>query len=115
MQRTVKQLVPTAQITAAAVTYYTAPADNSAEICAATATNVTGTARTVTVHLVASAGAAGATNIVVQTRTVPANSAVQLWELIGQKLPTGATIQALADAGAAVNLTIGGYEVPDPV
>lgn len=111
MQRFVKQLVPTTQLTNAAATYYTALANVSAEIGAATATNVTGAPRTVTVYLVASGGTAGATNTVVQTRSIPANSSVQLWELIGQKVPTGATIQALADAGAAVNLTIGGYEV----
>lgn len=111
MQRLVKQLTPTAQLTAAAAVYYTTPANTWAEIGAATVTNVTGTARTVTVHLVPSGGAAGATNIVVQTRTVPANAAVQLWEIIGQKLPPGSTIRALASAGAAVNLTIGGYEV----
>ncbi len=111
MQRTVKQLTPTAQLTAAAAVYYTAPANTTAEIGAATVTNVTATARTVTVSLVPSGGSAGLTNIVVQTRTVPANAAVQLWELIGQKLPPGATIQALADAATAVNLTVGGYEV----
>ena len=111
MQRLPAQLVPATQLTAGAASYYSAPANTGAEIQAATATNVTGTARTVTVYLVASGGAAGATNIVVQTRTVPANSAVQLWELIGQKVPTGASIWALADAATAVNLTIGGYVV----
>jgi len=111
MQRLPKQLTPTAQLTAAAAIYYTTPASTWAEIGAATVTNVTGTARTVTVSLVPSGGTAGLTNIVVQTRTVPANAAVQLWEIVGQKLPPGATIQALADAGAAVNLTVGGYEV----
>ena len=109
MQRLPKQIVPTAQLTAAAVTYATAPASTDYEIGAATATNVTGTTRTVTVYLVASAGTAGSTNIVVQTRTVPANQSVQLWEIIGQKMPAGATLQALASAASAINLTVGGY------
>lgn len=111
MQRLPVSLVPTTQITAAAVTYYTAPANTTAEIGAATATNATGTARTITVHIVASGGAVAAANKVVQTKTVPANSSVQLWEMVGQKLPTGSFISALADAATAVNLTVGGYQV----
>ena len=111
MQRVPKSLVPPTQITASAATYYTAPANTVAEITAATATNSTGTARTITVHIVASGGSAAAANKVVQTKVVPANGAVLLPELVGQKIPTGSFISALADAATAVNLTVGGYEV----
>lgn len=111
MQRLPAQLVAPSQLTAAAVTYYTAPENTTAEISAATATNVTASARTVTVYIIPSAGSAASTNIVVRTRTVPANAAVQLWELIGQKLPAGSFLQALADGATAVNLTVGGYQV----
>jgi hypothetical protein len=111
MQRLPKQLVATQLLTAAAATYYTAPDLTTAEIGAATATNTGGTVRTVTVHIVASGGAAAAGNKIVQTRTVPANSSVQLWEMIGQKVPPGSFISALASAATEIALTIGGYEV----
>jgi hypothetical protein len=111
MQRLPKQLVPTAQLTNAAATYYTALAGVIADISAATATNVTAGVVTVTVYLVASGGSAGSTNTVVETKSVPANSSVQLWELVGQKVPAGATIRALASSAASINLTVGGYEV----
>lgn len=111
MQRLPKALVATTQITAAAVTYYTAPALTIADIAAATATNVTATPQTVTVNVVASGIGVSAVNVVVQLKTVPANTSVQLWELIGLKLPAGSFISAVASAGAAINLAIGGYEV----
>ena len=111
MQINLKQLVPVTQLTAAAVVYYTAPALTTAEVTAATATNVTATTQTLSVSMVPSGGTVGVTNIVVQLRSVPANSSIQLWELIAQKLPPGATIQAQASAAGAINLTIGGREV----
>lgn len=111
MQRLPKELVPTTQLTNAVVTYYTALAGIIADIAAATVTNVTSGVVTVTLYIVALGGSAGSTNIVVQTKSVPANSSVQLWEIIGQKIPTGATIQALASANSSINLTVGGYEV----
>lgn len=111
MQRLPAQLVPATQLTTSVATYYTVPNATIAEISGATVTNVTGTAQAVTVYIVPSAGSAGATNTVV-TRTVPANASIQLWELVGSaKMPTGATIQAVAGANSSLNLFVGGYTV----
>lgn len=109
MQRLPKQLIPTVELTNAAADYYTATGVIG-DISAATATNITSGTVSVTVYLVASGGSPGTTNKVVQTRNVPANSSIQLWEIIGQKIPDGASIQAAASSNSAINLTVGGYE-----
>jgi hypothetical protein len=110
MQRLPKQLVPTAQLTNAAAPYYQ-PSGVIGDIASATATNVTAGVVTVTVYLVPASGTPVTGNIVVQTRNVPANSAIQLWEIIGQKVPDGGSIQAKASANTSINLSVGGYEI----
>lgn len=115
MQRLPAPLVPNAtqtsgQLTASAATYYTTPANTTTEIQWAYATNATGTARTITIYIIRSGGAAGATNMVVNTRTVPAGGSVALPEML-QKMSSGGFIQALSDAATAVNLWVSGYEV----
>lgn len=107
--RTPKEMVATQQLTAAAASYYTVPTNATAEVNSATAVNTTGVARTVTVHIIPSAGAAATTNKIVFTKGIPANGSVQLWELFGAIAP-GSDVQAFADAATAVNLRIAGYE-----
>lgn len=111
MQQLPKQLVATQYLTTSALPYYTALTGAVADITAATATNVSTAAATVTVHMLAAASTAGLSNMIVQARNVPANSSIQLWEIIRQKVPTGSAIAALASLSSSVNLSIGGVEV----
>ena len=110
MQRTPKRFIPGSQLTAAAVVYYTAPVNTASTISAMSVTNTTGVARTVTVHLVPSGGAAGVTNSVCSARIVSPNETFNVFGAIGQTLAAGGTIQALADAATALTLVASGYE-----
>lgn len=110
MQRTPKRLIDGSQLTTGAVTYYTTPINTTTTISAMSVTNTTGTARTVTVHLVPSAGSAGASNAVCSARTVAPGETFNVFGAIGQTVPAGGTIQALADAATALTLVASGYE-----
>jgi hypothetical protein len=111
MQRLPNQLVPTAQLSTSAAAYYTAPTLTVADISSATATNVTNGTAAITVYLVPSGGSPTAANTIVQSRNVPPNASVQLWELIGQKVLPGSSIQAQATSATSINLSVGGYEI----
>ena len=93
-----------AQLTAAAATYYTAPANTKSIIKKLTFTNSTGTARTVTVYLVPYGGTAGVTNILISARAVAPGETYDCSEAMGQELATGGFLQALSDAAAAVTV-----------
>lgn len=93
-----------AQLTASAATYYTAPANTKSVIKKLTFTNTDTVARTVTVYLVPSAGTAGATNILISARPIPAGDTYDCQEALGQTLLIGGFIQALADVGAKVTI-----------
>lgn len=108
MANEVKSLVR-GQLTASAATYYTATNVNT-QITGAVAMNNDATARTVTVHIVASGGTADATNKVVNAKRVAAGRSVLLPELVGQVVQAGATLQALADSAAQVTLSVSGVE-----
>lgn len=110
MQRLPKRLVDGAQLTAAAATYYTAPPFTLATISACTLTNTTAGAVTATLHLVPSGGTAGAANCILSARTIAAGESYNVGSAIGQTLPAGATLQALASAATAVTLVASGYE-----
>lgn len=110
MQRIPKRLINGAQLTTGAVVYYTAPVSTTATISAMSVTNTTGTARTLTVHLVPAAGAADVTNEVCSARVVSPGETFNVFGAIGQSLAAGGTIQALSDAGAALTIVASGYE-----
>ncbi len=65
-----------AQLTNAAATYYTAPANTKVVLKKLTFTNTDTVARTVTVYLVPSGGTAGVTNILVSARAIAAGDAM---------------------------------------
>lgn len=110
MQRLPKQIVSPVQLTTAAATYYTVPANTITTISAATLTNTTGGAVTATVHLVPSGGSATAANMILSARTIAAGESYNISSAIGQSLPTGATIQALAGANTSITFVASGYE-----
>lgn len=110
MQRLPKRLVDGSQLTVAAAVYYTTPANTLTTIAACTLTNTSAGAVTVTMYLVPSAGAPGAANCILSARTLAAGESYNVGSAIGQTLPAGATLQALASAGTAITLVASGYE-----
>lgn len=93
------------QLTASLVTQFTAPAIDTV-IIGATATNVTGTTRTVTVHVVKSGGSADSTNITIEAASVTLNKEIILDGLVGHVLQQGDFVSAVAEAATAVNLLL---------
>jgi hypothetical protein len=106
----VKNLVPAAQLTAAVATYYTA-VNVKALLDKCTLCNTSGAAVTVDLHLVPSAGAASASNKVLDTVSVNSHTTYVAPEVVGHVLEAGSTIQALASAATAVSLRVSGREV----
>jgi len=102
-----KRLVAGSQLTAAAATYYTAPAATKAIIKAATLLNNTGGAVTVDVHLVPNGGSATAANRVLR-KTLANDTGHTCPELVNQVLEAGGTIQAL---GLNVAMVVSGVEL----
>jgi hypothetical protein len=109
-QRLPKQLCAGVQLGVAAAVLYTVPANTLTTISAATLTNSTGSARTATLYLVPSGGTPGAANMILSARTISPGESYNVAQAIGQTIPAGATLQALADAAAAVTLVASGYE-----
>lgn len=110
MAVTSKKLFNPALLTASAVTYYTAPANTSTLIKKLTFTNTDSVARTVTVHLVPSGGAATATNMLVDARPIATLDTFECFEAEGAMLNTGDFIQALASTTSVVNIQGSGVE-----
>lgn len=96
-------LQPGIQLTASAVAVVTCAANTQIIIKRAVFTNVTGGAVTVTVYRVPSGGSPGATNTLISTYSVGANSAYVSPELANMVMNPGDTIQALASAAASIN------------
>jgi hypothetical protein len=103
-------LVETVTLTAAAVSYYTAPANTTAQIDSIILNNTTATARTVKLHIVVSGGATTANEVVTRV-LVPANGCVNVPQMALQTLEVGKSIFALCDAASAVNMRISGREI----
>ena len=103
-------MVDGSQLTASAATYYTAPANTFATIAACTLTNTTGGAITATLYLVPNGGTAGVTNCILSARTLAAGESFNVGSAIGQTLPAGGTLQALASATTSITLVCSGYE-----
>jgi len=108
MALTLKRLISGSQLTAAAVAYYTAPANTKATIKSAALVNTTAGAVVCTVHLVPFGGSASATNTFISARSIAVNETYTCPELINQVLEAGGMIQAL---GLNVTLAISGAEV----
>ena len=108
--RTIQLIAPDACPTTASA-LYTVPAKTRTRITKMTATNTSGTARQITVYLVASGGTAGATNTVVSAYSVGPGQDVSLTSVMGHVLPAGATIQAIVNTGTDLVIAASGTEV----
>lgn len=108
MTTTAKSLVSGSQLTAAADTYYTAPASTKAVIRSATLCNTTAGTVACTVYLVPNGGTAGASNTVISARSIVAGATDNCAELVNKVLEAGGTIQA---QGLNVTLVASGMEI----
>lgn len=99
------------QLQTTAGTVFTARDDADFQIESLVASNVTGTADTVTIYLVPDGGSAGADNTIAFQVAVPENSMTQIVDRNTQVLlQPGYTLQALCGVNDRVNLWGYGYD-----
>jgi hypothetical protein len=111
MAITLKRLVSGSQLTTSAAVYYTAGTITAARIDKCVAANNSGSAASLTLHLVPTAGVADDTNKIIKTKSINAGETYTCPEVVGHVLAQGGTIQALASAGSAITLMVSGAEV----
>lgn len=107
---TPKNIVPSAQITTSAATYYTAPANTRCLIKKMTVTNTTAGALTYTVYLIASGGTASDSNTITSTQSIAAHTTLEVYECEGHVLEAGGFIQALGSAATSLTFRASGVE-----
>lgn len=110
MQRLPKRLVDGSQLTTSAASYYTAPSNTLTTISACTVTNTSAGAVTATLYLVPNGGSAAASNCILSARTLAAGESFNVGSAIGQTLPAGGSLQALAGSATSIALVASGYE-----
>jgi hypothetical protein len=110
MTVTVKVLVPAKYAENSQTTQYTA-SGVTAIIDKFTATNISGSAATISVNLVTVTGSAGNTNLITKTKTLQASEVYTFPELIGQVLGISDFISTIAGTASAINIRVSGREV----
>lgn len=75
------------------------------------ASNVTGSAATLAVNVVASGGSASAANIVLPAKTIQPGEVYNCPELVGQMLAAGDFISLVAGTASAIVIRISGREM----
>jgi hypothetical protein len=110
MTVTAKVLVPAKTVEAAQTRQYTATGVTTI-IDKFTATNYSGSAATISVHLVTAAGVASNDNIITKTRTLQPSEVYTFPELVGQVLSPSAFISTLAGTASAINIRVSGREI----
>lgn len=106
----VKTLVQSKQAEAAQTTQYTAT-NCKTIIDKFTATNTSAANTTLSVHLVASGGAAGVDNLIVDSRAIAPDETYTFPELVGQVLEPGGFISTIASAATALTIRSSGREI----
>jgi hypothetical protein len=77
----------------------------------ATITNTSANNVTVSVNLVTVSGSAGASNLIIDTRTIVPDETYLCPELVGQVLEAGSFISTIAGAGTSLTMRVSGREV----
>ena len=111
MTVTAKTLFEGLQAQNVQTTQYTAPNGTRTIIDKFTGTNTSGAAATLSINLVASAGAAGAANLIVQAKTLQPGESYTFPEVVGHVLNPGDFISTLAGTAAAITIRASGREV----
>lgn len=110
MTVTVKVLVPAKYAENTQTTQYTSNGVTTL-IDKFTATNISGSAATISVNLVTTAGTAGNTNLITKTKTLQPAEVYTFPELVGQVLSAGDFISTIAGTASAINIRVSGREV----
>ena len=110
MAVTLKVLVPPKQLENAQTAQYTAT-NVRAIIDKATITNTSANNVTVSVNLVTVSGSAGASNLIIDTRTIVPDETYLCPELVGQVLEAGGFISTIAGTASTLTMRVSGREV----
>jgi hypothetical protein len=100
-----------ALLTGSAAIYYTVPTGWQAVIKKLTFCNVSGDDASLTVHLVASGGAVGPANILIDARQIAPGETFECFAATPHTLASGDTIRAFASAANAINIIASGMEL----
>lgn len=106
-----KSMVNGVNLTDAAVTYYTTPANTRSIIKKATFTNDDSIVVTVTINLVASGGSATSANRITKTKSLAAGETWSCSDMENHAFEAGGFISILASVTAKIGCRISGYEV----
>jgi hypothetical protein len=110
MAVTVKNIIPRKQAENAQTTQYTA--NNCKTIIDKfTVTNTSSATVTISVNLVASGGAAGNSNLIIDARAIAVNECYTCPELVGQTLEASGFISTLASAATSLTISASGREI----
>lgn len=110
MTVTVKVLIPAKQAENTQTTQYTASLCKTI-IDKFTATNTSASVVTLSVNLVTSGGSAGASNLIVDARSIAVDETYTFPELIGQSLESGGFISTIASAATSLTIRASGREI----
>lgn len=111
MTVTAKPLFQALLAQAVQTTQYPTPTGIRTIIDKFTGTNTSGAVATLTVHLVASAGAAGAANTIVSAKTLQPGESYTFPELVGHVLNSGDFISTIAGTAAVIVIRASGREI----
>jgi hypothetical protein len=95
----------------AQTTQYTAPTNTRTIIDKFTGTNTSAGTVTLTVNLVASGGAAAASNVISSAKAIGAGEAYTFPELVGHVLNPGDFVSTLAGAATSITIRASGREI----
>jgi hypothetical protein len=98
MTVTVTNLITSQAAPVAQTTLYTVPAATVVILDKLTATNTAGAAATVSLNLVNSGGAAGASNLITSVQSIAAGASYQFPEAVGHVLTAGQFVSMIASA-----------------
>ena len=110
MTVTVKVLIPAKQAENAQTAQYTAT-NCKTIIDKFTVTNTTAGNVTFSVNLIASGGAAGVSNLILDTRSIAPDETYTCPELVGQVLESGNFISTIASAATSLTIRASGREI----
>lgn len=103
-------LIAPQQVSNSQTTYYTSTGMKTI-IDKCTVTNVTAGVVTVSINLVTSGGAAGVTNLILDTKSLAVDECYTCPEIVGQILGSGDFISAIASAATSITIRASGRQV----
>lgn len=106
----VKELIPSKQAESSQTTQYVAT-NCRAIIDKFTATNTSAGNVSLSVNLVAGGGSTGASNLIVDTRTLVPDETYTFPELVGQVLNASSFISTIASAASSLTIRASGREI----